>query len=81
MDELRISAGESVKKKLKNKIKLETKENIVYSCLGLFPKNLNQLAQETKLEVSELISQLVSLELQGYIREISKNYYVKNDKY
>lgn len=79
LEELQISGRESLKKKLKNKIMLETNENMVYSCLDFYPKNLNQLAGETKLEISELVNQLVSLELKGYIREISKNYYVKND--
>lgn len=81
LKELKISGRESVKKKLKNQIMLETEENIVYSCLGLFPKDLHQLTAETGMGVSALMNQLVSLELRGYIREISKNYYVKNDQY
>lgn len=60
----------------KNKKVLETPENLVYSCLGLYPKNIDQLAGETKLSPKELIGLLVSLELQGYVREISKNHYV-----
>ena len=61
----------------KNKKVLETPEKLVYSCLGLYPKNVDRLAEETKLSAGELLNILVSLELQGYIREISKNYYVK----
>lgn len=79
LEELKISGRESVKKKLKNEIMLESGENIVYSCLGFYPKGLNELAEETKLGIPELMNRLVSLELQGYIREISKNYYVKKD--
>ncbi|GAB5615139.1 DNA-processing protein DprA [Faecalimonas hominis] len=79
LDELRISTKEDVKKKLKSKISLETEENMVYSCLDLYPKNVNQLMMETKMEIPQLINQLVSLEMQGYIREISKNYYVKSN--
>ncbi|WP_461815783.1 DNA-processing protein DprA [Faecalimonas sp.] len=79
LDELRISTKEDVKKKLKSKISLETEENMVYSCLDLYPKNVNQLTIETKMEIPQLINQLVSLEMQGYIREISKNYYVKSN--
>ena len=60
----------------KNKKVLESTENLVYSCLGLFPKNVDQLALETKLGVRELMRALVSLELQGYVREISKNNYI-----
>ena len=80
LEELRILGKENMKKKLKNQIKLESTENIVYSCLGLYPKNVNQLIEETKMEISKLMNSLITLELQGYIEEISKNYYVKVDK-
>ena len=49
----------------------------VYSCVGLYPKSVGQLTEETKLRPEEVLKLLVSLELQGYIREISKNYYIK----
>ena len=48
----------------------------MYSCLGLYPKNIEQIAEETKLSPRELVGLLVSLELQGYAREITKNNYV-----
>lgn len=60
----------------KSKKVLETPEKLVYSCLDLYPKNISQLSKETKLGQRELLECLVSLELQGYAREISKNYYV-----
>ena len=49
----------------------------MYSCLGLYPKNIDSLAQETKLGVRELMNALITLELQGSIKEISKNFYIK----
>lgn len=61
----------------KNEKVLESVENMVYSRLGLYPKNLELLANETNMCVKELIECLVSLELKGYIKEISKNYYIK----
>ncbi len=66
--------------KAKNKKVLETPEKLVYSCLGLYPKNIEQIAEETKLSPRELVGLLVSLELQGYAREISKNNYVAGEK-
>lgn len=63
-------------KPVKNEKKLETRENLVYSCLGLYPKNVDQLAAETSMEAKEVVELLISLELQGYAREISKNYYI-----
>lgn len=50
---------------------------MVYSCVGLFPKGLQELAQETKLAPEILMEELITLELQGFVKEISKNYYVK----
>lgn len=64
------------KKVDKNKKVLETGEDMVYSRLCPYPKNLNQLAEETALQPGELLEKLVSLELKGYVKEISKNYYV-----
>ena len=48
----------------------------MYSCLGLYPKDLDQLVRETKLNIKEVLDKLISLELQGLIREISKNHYI-----
>ena len=48
----------------------------MYSCLGLYPKDLNQLVRETKLDIKDVLEKLISLELQGLICEISKNHYI-----
>lgn len=61
----------------KNKKMLESPENIVYSCLDLFPKSIGQLAEETDLPSQELLERLITLELKGFIEEISKNYYIR----
>ena len=57
------------------KFPLESEENIVYSCLGFHPKSLEQLITMTNYPVSRLLDILVGLELKGFIKEISKNYY------
>lgn len=61
----------------KNKKTLETTENIVYSCLGLFPKGFQELVSETGISPKEVMEQLTTLELEGYIEEVSKNYYIR----
>ena len=71
------SADENRRNDGKNKKKLERKENLVYDAIGLFPKSLNTLASELELEVTELMRILVSLEMKGLIRELSKNYFVR----
>ena len=56
---------------------LESTDDLVYSCVGLYPKNVDQIAQESRVEIRKLMRVLVSLELQGYIKEVSKNYYIR----
>ncbi|XCP83423.1 DNA-processing protein DprA [Roseburia hominis] len=68
------------KKTKETKIMLESAENLVYSNLGLFAKNQEELSRLTGLAPSELAKVLVSLELKGYIEERSKNYYVRRVK-
>ena len=69
--------GISKNKQKNNLIKfpLESAENIVYSCLGFHPKNMEQLLTMTNYPVAELLDILVGLELKGLIKEISKNNY------
>lgn len=67
------------KKSDKNKKMLESTENILYSCLDLFPKGVHQLIEETGLEPFQVMETLVALELKGYIQEISKNYYIRSE--
>ena len=65
----------------KNKIVLERQEKIVYACLSLEPRHIEQLIMMTNLPQDELIVALVRLEMVGYIRQPVKNYYVKNADY
>lgn len=61
----------------KNKKMLETINDMVYSCVGLSPKNTQELQKETKLPIQKLLVSLTELELEGMIQEISKNQYVR----
>lgn len=67
------------KKATKNKIMLERTENLVYSSVCLYPKNREQIIKETGLGAPETAGILVSLVLKGYIKEVSKNYYVRQN--
>ena len=71
-------AGSPAERKLgvKKEKTLESEEKLVYSCLGLYPKSADQIVSETKLCIRKVLDLLISLELQGYVEEISKNYYV-----
>ncbi len=61
----------------KNEKILESHENMLYSCLDFFPKSIDQLQDETTFAPGELLGLLTALELKGYAREVSKNYYVR----
>lgn len=69
-------AGKTAKKEKM----LESAENIVYSCLDLYPKSFSMLEEETRMNPAELMDKLISLELNGYIKEVSKNYYIRADE-
>lgn len=76
LEQLGISSKTGAKNK-KNNILLETKENLVYSCVDFIPKSIEELIGRTMLPVSELMAVLTLLEMKGYIEEPMKNYYAK----
>ena len=81
LEDLEILPGINMKNMQKNKITLERSENLVYSCLRLQAQNLGEICQKTGLSPEEALSVLAKLQLKGYAREVSKNYYtvVKSD--
>lgn len=58
------------------KILLETTEKIVYACLRLEPKHVNQIQRECGLEWNQVLSILLKLELKGYAEQTSMDCYV-----
>lgn len=60
---------------------LESKDKIVYSTLCLEPKHISVIIEETGFSIGELFSILLKLELRGYVRRTSFDYYVLNYKY
>ncbi|HIW21677.1 MAG TPA: DNA-processing protein DprA [Candidatus Dorea intestinavium] len=74
---LQVSSENPDENNVSAKKTLETDNNIVYSCLDFYPKNLESLIVETNLSPSRLMEELVMLEIEGLIKEISKNNYVK----
>ena len=77
LDEMNIQRPKDLQIINKNEKTLETPENLVYSCLGFIPKGVDCLSKETGLSVREVLEQLITLELQGAAKEISKNYYIR----
>lgn len=65
-------------KNYNNKIKLLAREEeMLYSCLDLTPKNINNIIEETGFDFNVLMENLVSLEFNGLIKEVSKGYYIR----
>lgn len=62
----------------KNNLALARVEKIVYSDLSLMPKSIDSIMEETGLSLSEVTKAIVFLELNDYIKQVSKNTYVKN---
>lgn len=77
MNELGLKYEQKPKLFKKNNNLLERKENMVYSCLDLQPKSLDEILNSIDLEYSEIMCALVDLELKGLMKETSKNYYVR----
>lgn len=77
LEELGISGEILHEKKKEAKKVLESLEKLVYSSVVLYPRNVGQIMEETGLSPQEVLETLVSLEIKGYIKEISKNYYIR----
>jgi DNA processing protein len=60
----------------KKSLGLATEDELVYSCLDLNPKMLEQIQEETGLSSGRLLTSLVRLEMAGLVKEVWKNNYV-----
>lgn len=56
---------------------LARQENMVYSCLSLQSKSLEDLCRATKLSVTSVMEAVMLLQLRGLVKEIGRNRYVK----
>lgn len=79
----KISARKTVKKYFSNeksqKNGLATEKDMVYSCLNLYPKSLDIIIEETGLDIAVVNRSILDMQLEGLVKEISKNCYVRND--
>ena len=57
---------------------LARQENMVYSCLSLQPKPLEELCAAAKLPISSVTESVMLLQLQGLAKEIGRNRYVRS---
>lgn len=71
----KMESKKTILEKNKNLL-LETKEKMVYACLGLQLKHIEQIYVETGISMSELTSLLFDMEMKHYIKQPLKNYYI-----
>ena len=77
LEELEILDKMTKEKNKKTEIRLARKEEMVYSCVDLKPKHLDEIIKLTDLELLEVQEILVKLELMGLVTEPIKNYYAR----
>lgn len=56
---------------------LAEEENIVYSCLSLQPKSLEELSNDTGFSVLSTTELVMLLQLRGMVKEIGRNRYIR----
>ena len=56
---------------------LASELKLVYSCLGLRPKMLDEFVKETGFPPEKVANVLLELELMGLIKETGRHYYIK----
>lgn len=78
LQEMHIFTKTEENSSTKKKIVLENSERLVYSCLDLTPRNLEELLSETGLGLGALVKALETLRDMGIVTEIYKNYYVRS---
>lgn len=61
----------------KKSLLLEKKETMVYSCLSLQPKRMENLLMECPLTFAEIQGILLDLQLKGCVKEVTKNHFIK----
>ncbi|MEY8351867.1 DNA-processing protein DprA [Lachnospiraceae bacterium 54-53] len=77
LEYFRLQNGKILRVHEKNKNGLAKKEKMVYSCLDLQPKNLEEIISLSGLSVSDCMSTLLELEIKGRIVQTSHQYYGK----
>ena len=68
-----LSVGNDSKEK---KLSLDKSEQLVYASLSLGPKDIDTIAMSCGLPLSETISVLMKMELEGKIRAVGQNHYM-----
>lgn len=77
LEELELSGFEREKQENLKKLSLAKDESMVYSCLSLRPKSIEELLEQTRFPMPQLAGVLAVLIQKEYITEPVKNYYIR----
>ena len=78
-EDMKLFNRKFYEKSVKNKIRLEKEELLVYSCLGLHPKSFSQLLEEVHVPIGQLMKSINELIDQELVVEYYKNYYCRSE--
>ena len=79
LEALGISDKKTALPEKNKKILLAKDEDIVYSWIRLQPVSLEELVKKTGFPAAKVLQTLVLLQMEGHIREVRKNEYVRTD--
>ncbi|TCK97881.1 DNA processing protein [Natranaerovirga hydrolytica] len=69
--------SENIEKNIEKKVKsLDKNEKIVYACLNLEPKHIENILNEINLNIQEINHILLVLEMKGFIKQLPNKYYI-----
>lgn len=77
IDNFHLQEMMNIQKIARVPIALDMKEKRIYSVLTLEPKHIDQILCDTNMVMTQVISILVKMELDGYVRQPVKNYYIR----
>lgn len=80
LKELGIIKNQKEKIDKKQKLRLAKEESLVYSCLSIQAKSMNQIVEETSLEISKVAGVLLHLQSLGIVKESFRNYYIEEEE-
>lgn len=79
LEELGIFSKNNGERQGKRKIVLAREMKLLYSCLDLRPKSLDELSAETGINITQISHMMIEMELMGIIQEVGKQRYIKNE--
>jgi DNA processing protein len=59
--------------------RLSAKEKLIFDCLDLYPRSVDEIKRQSHLPIPEILESLVSLTMKGAAKECARNNYIRLD--